>query len=296
MTNTEDRSAAYKAIETWSDANILAALVDGQEHAIAAVRRAIPQIAKAAEALAINLKNGGRLYYAGAGTSIRIGVQDGSELPATFGMAEDRIGYLIAGGNAAIFETLADAEDNASEGTKAASLLRPNDTLIAIAASGATPFTIAAAKCAKKKGATMIAVVNNPNSELGIAADIEILLDTGAEVIAGSTRMGAGTAQKATLNLISTLAHIKLGAVYDAMMVNVRADNIKLKKRALGIVMLITGTNEVTAASALDRAKGEVKLAVLLCEDAETTDSARQRLSDAGGNLRVAMNMNLKRL
>lgn len=290
MSNTEDKSAIYKNIDTWADTDILSALVDGQQNAIAAVRRAIPQISKAAEALATNLKLGGCLYYAGAGTSIRIGVQDGSELPSTFGMADDKIGYLIAGGNGAIFETLADAEDNADEGTKAAEILNPNDTLVAIAASGATPYTIAAAAKAKENRATVIAVVNNSNSRLAAAADFEILLDTGAEVIAGSTRMGAGTAQKAALNLLSTLANIKLGAVYDGMMVNVQAGNLKLQKRALGIVGLIAGVSEETAAAALEIAKGEVKLAVLLCSGADTLDIARSKLIEADGNLRVALN------
>lgn len=290
MGSTEDKSSTYKNIDTWADADILSALVDGQERAIRAVRSAIPQISKAAEALAKNLKNGGSLYYAGAGTSIRIGVQDGSELPSTFGMADDRIGYLIAGGSAAVFETRADAEDDSEEGTSASSNLKPNDTLIAIAASGATPYTIAAARRARQNGATVIAVVNNSNSLLAAAADFEILLETGAEVIAGSTRMGAGTAQKAALNLISTLAHIKLGAVYDGMMVNVQAGNLKLQKRARGIVGSIAGVNEAAAGAALEIAKADVKLAVLLCSGAATIDVARRKLGEADGNLRVALN------
>ncbi len=290
MINTEHKSRAYKNIDTWADADILSALVDGQERAIAAVRSAIPQISKAAEALAKNLKNRGRLYYAGAGTSIRIGVQDGSELPATFGMADDRIGYLIAGGSAAIFETLADAEDNADEGTKAASMLKPNDTLIAIAASGVTPYTVATAIRAKQNGATVIAVANNSGSPLAAIADFEILLDSGAEVVAGSTRMGAGTAQKAALNLLSTLAHIKLGAVYDGMMVNMQAGNLKLQKRARGIVSSITGVNETIAGAALKTAAGDMKLAALLCLGAESIDVARRKLAEADGNLRVALN------
>ncbi len=289
MVKTEQRSTAYKNIDTWPDDKILAAFVDGQERAITAVRTAIPQISESADALATNLKKGGRLFYAGAGTSIRVGVQDGSELPATFGMEKDKIGYLIAGGRAAMFDTLADAEDNAEEGALAASDLKPNDTLVAVAASGTTPYTVAAAKRARENGATVIAVVNNPNSPLAAAAHIEILLNSGAEVIAGSTRMGAGTSQKAALNLLSTLAHIKLGAVYDGMMVNVLAGNLKLKKRALGIVSLVTGAKEGVAASALEAAKGEVKPAILLCTGVESIDVARQRLFESEGNLRLAL-------
>jgi N-acetylmuramic acid 6-phosphate etherase len=289
MGSTEQNLSDYKAIDTWPDDDILKALVGGQERAIAAVRAAIPQISKAADALASRLKQGGKLFYAGAGTSVRIGVQDGSELPATFGMAEDKIGYLIAGGRAAMFHTLADAEDDLEEGARAASTLSSQDTLIAVAASGTTPYTVAAAKRAREIGATVIAVVNNANSTLGAAANFEILLNSGAEVIAGSTRMGAGTAQKAALNLLSTLAHIKLGAVHDGMMVNVQAGNLKLKKRARGIVTLITGAKDDAAAAALEASKGEVKPAILLCAGVASIDDARQKLFESNGNLRLAL-------
>jgi N-acetylmuramic acid 6-phosphate etherase len=286
---TESELPESSGIDTWSDADILGAFVAGQERAIAAVKAAIPQISKAANAIAACLAGGGRLFYAGAGTSIRIGVQDGSELPATFGMAEDRIVYLIAGSRAAMFETLADAEDDAEEGHRAASVCKVGDALIAIAASGSTPYTIAAAKRARELGATVVAVVNNPNSALAAAADMEIFLDSGPEVIMGSTRMGAGTAQKAALNLLSTLAHIKLGAVHDGMMVNVRADNLKLKARARGIVSRIAKANEKDATAALEISKGEVKPAVLICMGAKSLNTAQKLLVEAKGNLRLAL-------
>ena len=286
---TESELPESAGIDTWSDAAILGAFVAGQERAIAAVKTAIPQISKAANAVAARLAAGGRLFYAGAGTSIRIGVQDGSELPATFGMAEDKIVYLIAGGRAAMFETLADAEDDIEEGRRAASACKASDALIAIAASGSTPYTIAAAKHAKELGACVVAVVNNPNSALAAAADMEIFLDSGPEVIMGSTRMGAGTAQKAALNLLSTLTHIKLGAVHDGMMVNVRADNLKLKARARGIVSRIAKANEKDAAAALEITGGEVKPAVLICAGAKSFDAAQQLLVETKGNLRLAL-------
>ena len=286
---TESELPESSGIDTWSDAEILGTFVAGQERAIAAVKAAIPQISKAANAIAGCLAGGGRLFYAGAGTSIRIGVQDGSELPATFGMAEDKIVYLIAGDRAAMFETLADAEDNVEEGHRAASICKAGDALIAIAASGSTPYSIAAAKRARELGATVIAVVNNPNSALAAAADIEIFLDSGPEVIMGSTRMGAGTAQKAALNLLSTLTHVKLGAVHDGMMVNVRADNLKLKARARGIVSRIAKANEKDAAAALEISKGEVKPAVLICMGAKSLDAAQKLLVEAKGNLRLAL-------
>jgi N-acetylmuramic acid 6-phosphate etherase len=286
---TETNLPELAGIDTWSDAEILTTFVGGQERAIAAVKAAIPQISKAANAVATCLAGGGRLFYAGAGTSIRIGVQDGSELPATFGMAEDKIVYLIAGERAAMFETLADAEDDAIEGSRAASACKAGDALIAIAASGSTPYTIAAARRARELGATVVAVVNNPKSALAAAAEIEIFLDSGPEVITGSTRMGAGTAQKAALNFLSTLVHIKLGAVYDGMMVNVRADNIKLKARAGGIVARIAKVSEKEAAAALELTRGEVKPAVLMCAGAQSLDAARQLLIESKGNLRLAL-------
>ena len=286
---TESRLPDYAGIDTWRDTDILLALARGQERAIAAVRAAIPAIAKAAALVAESLSAGGCLYYAGAGTSIRVGVQDGSELPATFGISESRIGYLIAGGRDAMFDTLAEAEDDAGAGKQAAAVLKPGDALVAIAASGSTPYTVAAAREARRRGACVIAVVNNPATPLAAAAGIEVFLDSGPEVISGSTRLGAGTAQKAALNLLSTLANIKLGAVHDGQMVNVKADNEKLRNRAKMIVSRISGAAEDRAAAALDASNGEVKPAVLICAGARSAETAREILAGAGGNLRLAL-------
>ena len=286
---TEQSVDTSRGIDTWSSVDILNALVAGQERAVAAVRSAIPQIASAADALSKRLAAGGRLVYAGAGTSIRIAVQDGSELPATFGMAEDKILYLIAGGRDAMFETLADAEDNIDAGKRDSVQLLPTDTLIAVAASGHTPYTIAAAQSAKTKGALVISVVNNRGSPLGALGDIEIVLDTGAEVIAGSTRMGAGTAQKAALNLLSTLTQIRLGAVHDGLMVNVQAGNSKLKHRAAEIVAKIAGVELQKATLALDNSQEKVKPAVLLCSGATSYAAAQTLLERTNGNLRLAL-------
>ena len=284
-----ERAGAYAGIDIWPDDRILEALAEGQERAIAAVRQALPAISRAATAVAQRLKGGGRLIYAGAGTSIRVAVQDGSELPATFGMAEDRLLYLIAGGRTAMFETMADAEDDEGDGARQAEACGPGDVLVAVAASGATPFTLAAARRAREKGCLVIAVVNNANSRLAAAADLEILLASGPEVIAGSTRLGAGTAQKVALNLLSTLTHIRLGAVHDGLMVNVEVGNAKLKRRAQAIVAAIAGVDEGGAGSALDTAGGKVKIAVLLCAGASDNAAAQQLLDDADGNLRLAL-------
>lgn len=284
-----EQAGSYMGLDTWPDARILDALLAGQERAIAAVRQAAPAIARAATILAGRLAAGGRLAYAGAGTSIRVAVQDGSELPATFGMPEASLLYLIAGGRAAMFDTLADAEDDEADGAAQAAVLTPADTLVAVAASGATPFTVAAAQRAREKGAFVIAVVNNPGSPLAAAADLEILLSTGPEVIAGSTRLGAGTAQKAALNLLSTLTHVRLNAVHDGLMVNVETGNAKLRRRAAGIVATIAGVDEARAAAALQAAHGHVKPAVLLCAGAKDIAAAQRLLDAVNGNLRLAM-------
>jgi N-acetylmuramic acid 6-phosphate etherase len=275
-------------LDTWDDAAALDALLAGQERAIAAVRVAQPAIAAAATGIAGRLAAGGRLIYAGAGASIRIAVQDGSELPATFGMAEDRLVYLIAGGRAGLVETLAEAEDDAADGAHAAAIATPGDATIAVAASGTTPFTVAAARQAKARGALVVAMVNNADTPLGRLADVEISLPTGPEVIAGSTRMAAGTAQKAAFSLLSTLVHIKLGAVHDGLMVNLDAGNAKLRQRALGIVMRIAGVTEAQARAALD-ASGAIKPAIMLCAGAPSLMAAEQLLAGTNRNLRQAL-------
>lgn len=287
-TRKTEQHSAVEGIDTWQDQRILEALLEGQERALAAVRAALPQISAAATLLAPRLASGGRLAYAGAGTSIRIAVQDGSELPATFAMPEDQLLYLIAGGRAAMFDSMADAEDDEAAGAAEGAQCTGRDTLIAVAASGSTPYTIAATKSAKSKGCAIIAITNNRASPLGALGDVEIVLDSGPEVIAGSTRMGAGTAQKAALNLLSTLTHMKLGAVYDGMMVNVQVGNAKLKDRAAGIVMRITSADRKAAEQAL-AAAGAVKPAILLCSGAKDPAAARELLVLCKGNLRQAL-------
>ncbi|MBL8792195.1 MAG: N-acetylmuramic acid 6-phosphate etherase [Rhizobiales bacterium] len=288
-TSTEHRVPDLDGFDTWSDQRILETLLAGQRRALDAVEAALPAIAEAARIIAPRIAAGGRLIYAGAGTSIRVAVQDGSELPATFGMKEEQLLYLIAGGRDAMFDTLADAEDDVEAGRRAAEQCTPSDVLIAVAASGRTPYTTAAAQVARSKGCAVIAVVNNANSPLGDASDHVILLESGAEVISGSTRLGAGTAQKAALNLLSTLVHTRLGAVHDGLMVNVQAGNQKLVGRAARIASQITGASEKDAAEALSRTRGDVKLAILLCAGAKDLAAAQETLAATGGNLRLAL-------
>jgi N-acetylmuramic acid 6-phosphate etherase len=289
LTATETTLPDLTGFDAWDNTRILETLLGGQRRALDAVERALPAISNAADLVAARLSSGGRLFYAGAGTSIRVGVQDGTELPATFGVDESKLGYLIAGHRAAMFETLADAEDDEEAGCIAAEPCTKQDVMIAIAASGRTPYTIAAATAARAKGCAVIAIVNNEASPLGKAADLEVLITSGPEVISGSTRLGAGTAQKATLNLISTLAFTRMGAVHDGLMVNVQAGNTKLAQRARNIVMRIAGATDQQAASALAMTGNAIKPAILLCSGAADFAAAQKLLADAKGNLRLAL-------
>jgi N-acetylmuramic acid 6-phosphate etherase len=291
MRPTEQSAADVAGLDQWDSVRILEILLHGQRRALDAVEHALPSIAAAADAIGPRLAGGGRLVYAGAGSSIRIGVQDGSELPATFGLPENQIAYLIAGGRAAMFDTLAEAEDDEAAARRdAANLgLGPRDTVLAIAASGATPYTLAAARAARQAGAFVIAIANNAGAPLSALADLEVLLESGPEVIAGSTRMGAGTAQKAALNLLSTLVNVRRGAVHDGHMVGVIAGNGKLRARAARIVAAIAGTGESAAAAALDLAHGDVKTAVLISARGLAPGAAAAALASAEGNLRKAL-------
>jgi N-acetylmuramic acid 6-phosphate etherase len=291
MLNTEHRSAQYAGLDTWDDDAILSALLESQARAIASVRDAFSSISRAALDLAERLRAGGRLLYAGAGSSIRQGIVDGIELPATFGFPPDHLHFLVAGGIEALFDSRGAAEDDAASAMAEISALQltAHDSLIAIAASGTTPYAVAAARAANSGGALVIAIANNPRSPLAENAHHEIFLNSGPEVIAGSTRMAAGTAQKCALNLLSTLTHIHLGAVHDGMMVNVRVDNDKLRRRACSIIMAIAGVDDLTARHALDESAGEVKCAVLIASGAKDAVTAREMLVAATGDLRRAL-------
>src|SRR5918994_4185407 len=291
MLNTEHQSAQYAGLDTWEDEAILSALLESQAQAIASVRDAFSSISRAALDLAERLRAGGRLLYAGAGSSIRQGIVDGIELPATFGFQPDRLSFLVAGGKEALFDSRGAAEDDAASAMAEISALQltAHDSLIAIAASGTTPYAVAAARVANSSGALVIAITNNPRSPLAENAHHEIFLNSGPEVVAGSTRMAAGTAQKCALNLLSTLAHIRLGAVHDGMMVNVRVDNDKLRRRACSIIMTIAGVDDRAARRALDASAGEVKCAVLIAAGVKDVGTARDMLVAARGNLRRAL-------
>jgi N-acetylmuramic acid 6-phosphate etherase len=260
---TEQIDPRYVDLDSWSASKMIAAMYDGQLEAAGAVRGALAAIAAAVEDAVPALQRGGRIVYAGAGTSGRIGVQDGAELTPTYDWPEDRLVFAMAGGFDALIRSSEGAEDNEASGAKAMTDARigANDVVIGLAASGTTPFTIGALRAASAAGAVTIAVANNPGAPLFDAARHRILVDTGSEVVAGSTRMKAGTAHKIVLNLFSTAVMVKLGRVYRGMMVDMRARNAKLRRRAEAMVSKIVQCTERGAASHLENAKGDVKTA-----------------------------------
>ncbi len=287
---TERVSPRYEALDAWDDATILSSLWESQLAAVAAVQGALPQIAAAAAAAATRLQRGGRLVYVGAGTSGRIAVQDGAELPPTFDWPADRLMLMIAGGEAALTRSVENAEDRADQGAAAIETagIGASDVLIGLAASGATPFTLACVRAATTAGAVTIGIANSPGAPLLTAAAFPILVATEAEPIAGSTRLKAGTAQKVVLNLFSTLLMVRLGRVYRGQMVDVQARNAKLRHRAERMVQLLTGEDPASVRQALELADGRVKLAVVLLQGLDRP-AAEALLGAHEGQLRSAL-------
>ena len=288
--NTERPSPRYSNIDLWDPADILDAMIEGQLAAVASVRAVRPAIENAALAMEARLKEGGRLIYAGAGTSGRLAVQDGAELMPTLSWPEDRLLLLMAGGKDAMTRAIEGAEDEIEHARRLVQQhgIGEKDVLIAVAASGTTPFTLACLREAKQRGALTIGIANNAGTPVLNEAAHAIWLDTGAEPIAGSTRMNAGTAQRITLNVLSSLVMILLGRVYDGLMVDLQAVNEKLVGRSERILVQLTGCGRDDARRALADAGGNVKLAVLLlhgCDAAEAADI----LTRAGGQLRAAL-------
>lgn len=264
------------------------ALVDGQIAAAEAVRDAAPEIASAAGVVAETIKRGGVLYYVAAGSSGLMAAADAQELGGTFSIPATQLRILMAGGLPTGVEMPGDTEDDASGLVAALSELSRNDAAIGVSASGATPYTLEAMRIAKGVGAKTVGIANNAGSALLEMSDHPILLATPPEVLSGSTRMGAGTAQKIALNMLSTLMAINLGHVHDGMMVNLRADNIKLRGRAAGMVSHIAEVSEADAIAALEATGGLVKPAVLVARG-HSPEAAQDLLRETEGNLRAAL-------
>ena len=290
LPGTEAVDPRYESLDRWAPGIRVEAMWEAQLAAVAAVRPALPAISAAAAAAAIRLGRHGRLVYAGAGTSGRIGVQDGAELPPTFDWPVERTIMLMAGGDGAFIRSIENAEDDreAAEAAVAAHGIGRADVMIGVAASGSTPFTVAAIQAARERGALTIGVSNSAGGTLLKAAEHAILAETGAEVLAGSTRMKAGTAQKIVLNLLSTEVMIALGRVHRGLMVDMQARNAKLRLRAVRMLRTLTGREDAALEAALAEAGGRVKTAVLVLEGLDRAH-AEALLAEHGGKLRAAL-------
>ncbi|HET9069608.1 MAG TPA: N-acetylmuramic acid 6-phosphate etherase [Amaricoccus sp.] len=291
VTATEAQHAEAVGLQALPPTEILARLLEGQMHAAAQVAPAVPAIAAAAEAAARALGAGQRLAYAGAGSAGLMALADALELFGTFGIPPDQTPVLFAGGLAALVAMTGDVEDAAADGARdvAAAALGPGDVAICVSASGSTPYTLAVAEAARERGVTVVGIANVAESALLAGADIAVLLETGPELVAGSTRLGAGTAEKIALNMLSTLVGIRLGHVHDGYMVNLVADNAKLRRRAARIVAAIAGGGQPEAEAALAAAGGRVKPAVLLAAGAADLARAEALLAESGDRLGPAL-------
>ncbi len=289
VSGTEGVDPRMADLETWPVEAVLAAFWEGQLAAVAALRPALPSLAAAVVAAAERLRGGGRLGYAGAGTSGRIGVQDGAELGPTFDWPAERLLLLMAGGEAALIRAAEGAEDraDAAEQDVREARLGAGDVLVGVAASGSTPYTVAAVAAARTAGALTVGISNSAGAALLAAAEHAVLVETGPEGLAGSTRMKAGTAQKAALNLFSTAVMTRLGRVYRGQMVDMVARNDKLRRRAVRMLASLTGCSTEQAAAALAQTEGRVKLAVLVVRGVPMTEAAAL-LARHGGDLRAA--------
>lgn len=286
--STEAADPRFLDIDGWSATAAAEAILAAQRAAVATL--AADAIAAAADAAAARLRGGGRIAYAGAGTSGRLAVQDGVELTPTYDWPEVRLVFFLAGGPQAMMRGVEGAEDDAraAQAAVAAAGIGPRDVLVAVAASGRTPYTLAAVAAARAAGALTIAIANDPAAPLLAAADHAIPADTGAEVVAGSTRMAAGTAQKAALTTWSTVTMLRLGRVHRGRMVDLRVTNAKLRRRAVAMVAELAGVAPDSAAAALAASADRVKPAVLVARG-WTPEAAAARLAAVGGDLRRAL-------
>lgn len=281
-------------IHAAASSDVLGRLLDAQIAAVTTIQSALFALEAAAEACADALKNGGKMGYAGAGSSGLMAAADCLELWGTFGIPVDQTPILFAGGSAGLLHMTGAVEDDPAQAIK--DLARGNfsgdDVVICVSASGGTPYTLAVAKGAKANGARVIGIANAARSPLLELADFPVFLDTGPELIAGSTRLGAASAQKVALNMMSVLVGIRLGHVYDGYMVNVVADNTKLTDRAARIVAAISGQDFATAVDALRASGGAVKPAILIALGAKPAQ-ALTRIKASDGYLSAALENNL---
>lgn len=288
---TEQVNQKTKDIDELSTTRILELINKEDSKVTAAVEKEISQIAKAVDIITESLGNGGKMIYFGAGTSGRLGVLDASECPPTYGTDPSLIQAYIAGGDIAIRTAVEGSEDIEEDGRNQVLEcgITKGDVVVGITASGSAAYVIGALKQAKELGASVIGVVNNKNTKLALFCDVCIAPVTGPEVIVGSTRMKAGTAQKMVLNMLTTAAMIKLGKVYGNMMVDLNASNVKLIDRAIRIVKTVTGVNDATAKEFLEKSNYNSKLAIMIILSGCPVEESKRILKDNNGYLKQAL-------
>ncbi|GAA3563542.1 N-acetylmuramic acid 6-phosphate etherase [Nonomuraea rosea] len=288
---TESADPRFAGIDTMSVADLAATMNAADASVPGAVARALPWITAAIEATAERMEAGGRLVYVGAGTPGRLGVLDASECPPTFSTPPEQVFAIIAGGESAIVSPCEGAEDDEAAGVAAieAAGIGPLDTVVGVASSGRTPYVVAAVRRAGELGALTVGLACNAGTPLGGVAEHAIEVLVGPEVVSGSTRLKAGTAQKLVLNMFSTIVMVRLGKTYGNLMVDVKATNGKLRERAVRIVRTITGTGRDEALAVLDRNGFNVKQAVVASRFDLSPQDAAARLARSGGRLRAAL-------
>ncbi|MDX1548060.1 MAG: N-acetylmuramic acid 6-phosphate etherase [Rhodothermales bacterium] len=288
---TEQRNPASMRIDTASTSEILE-IINTEDHLVPiAVRREIPYIAQAVEIVVAAFRQGGRLFYSGAGTSGRLGILDASECPPTFGTPPELVQGLIAGGREAVFRSQEGAEDVEEHGARDldAAGLTPADVVCGIAASRRTPYVVGAVRHARALGCKTLFITCNPRSEFDLEVDVAMCPVVGPEVVMGSTRMKSGTAQKLVLNMLTTASMIRLGKVYQNMMVDLQMTSKKLEERSKRTVMAVTGLDYTAASRVLETAEGHVKTALVMILADVSVKEARRRLEAAGGFVRAAL-------
>lgn len=288
---TESRNPASQNIDELSTEAMLRVINDEDKKVALAVEAIVPQIAQVTEAIAHAFSQGGRLIYCGAGTSGRLGILDASECPPTFGTPRGQVVGLIAGGHTAILQAVENAEDNAERGAQDLADIgfSSRDVLVGIAASGRTPYVLGALAYAREQGAFTAALTCNPDSAMAQAADVALTPVVGPEIVTGSSRMKAGTAQKLVLNMLSTGAMIRSGKVYGNLMVDVEATNQKLVQRQINIVKQATECDDATAQQALTACGGHCKTAIVMVLAGLTAEEARALLDQNRGFIRAAL-------
>ncbi len=288
---TEQVASKHAELDQYPIAELVRTLVEDQARAAEAVLQASSQLALAVAEAVPRLEAGGRLLYVGAGTSGRLGLLDSVELNPTFSWPRERAVALLAGGSGALHAAVEGAEDDLERGASDLAALSPTpqDVVILLAASGATPFTLGALRAARSAGALTVGIANNAGSPLALGAEVGLVLDTGPELVSGSTRMKAGTAQKIALNAFSTAVMVRMNKVFGNLMVDLRPTNAKLRRRALRILLLATGADPSRAQEALEACAFEVKPAILGLLRGLTPEEARACLAACGGSVRRAL-------